>query len=169
MLRPQTIFSLILLFLFISCNSKRIASSNVVEENYALYYRTLAPVQILHITDTIGNNYIIKGTLERDTIIILSHYDNSKKHKNNYLTTNREYILDVKSYFPSFTYKCNVGIITDLCVYHGLQFWPWTFKHQLFVTSDLNGISIIKTHKNYHPADTTYHDPWVELNKLVHF
>lgn len=156
MVKFQTVF--FLLFLFTSCNSTRNTTSNMAAENYALYYRVLAPIQILSVTDTIGNNYIIRGKLECDTIIILSHYNDNKKHKKNILSTNRTYILDVKSYFPFFTYNCNVGIITDICNYHGFYFWPWTFKYKLFVSSDLNGINIIRTHNNYHVIDTIYQD-----------
>ncbi len=154
MVKFQTIFIITLLFLFTSCNSTRKTTSNIAAESYALYYRALLPIQILSITDTIGNNYIIRGKLERDTIIILSHYNDNKKYKKNILSTTRTYILDVKSYFPFFTYNCNVGTVTDLCNYHGLHFWPWTFKHKLFVSSNLNGISIIRTYNNYHPIDT---------------
>lgn len=110
--------------------------SSIIEEKYM-------SLKILDIKDTIHNNFLITCCTNRDTITLLSHFDNRLSSSNQMLEIGNEYILLVRG-FNGLTYKSIEHQGSMTYSFYGFEFLPWQYSRRIYLSSeDLNGIYVI--------------------------
>ena len=117
--------------------------SSINEEKYM-------SLKILDIKDTIHNNFLITCSTNRDTIILLSRYDNRLPSSNQMLEIGKEYILLVRGFYE-LTYKRIVHQGDMTFGYYGFEFLPWHYGRKVYLSSEgLNGIYVINDCYNFY-------------------
>lgn len=136
--------------------------SSINEEKYM-------SLKILDIKDTTHNNFLITCYTNRDTIILLSHYDNRLSSGNQMLEIGNEYILLVRG-FNGLTYKSIEHQGSMTFGFYGFEFLPWRYGRRVYLSSeDLNGLYVINDSYKLYKVIIPTKQPTLEKSFSNHY